>query len=262
MARKALCVGIDDYPGVAGDLRGCGNDARAWAGLLTAHYDFAASDVRLLLDGQATRAAILGGLDRLLAGARAGDVLVYTHSSHGTYVPDRDRSEPRYDEALCPYDYRWNLIIDDELRERFANLADGVQLVFVSDSCQSGAVSRFTDAAGGRRARFLAPEEWGGRSFEDVAHVRPRRAKQPGSARQEILLAGCKPHQYAYESRFGAVHHGALTYHALQAIRENGYHLSYADLHARLCELLADARFAQDPRLEGRDGNEKRRVFS
>ena len=40
-------------------------------------------------------------------------------------------------------DYRANLIVDEELRERFAALAPGVQLVFISDSCHSGTLSRF-----------------------------------------------------------------------------------------------------------------------
>ena len=38
MARKALCVGINDYPGNESDLRGCVNDARAWAELLVERF--------------------------------------------------------------------------------------------------------------------------------------------------------------------------------------------------------------------------------
>jgi hypothetical protein len=261
MARKALCVGINDYPGLEGDLRGCVSDARAWAALLSGHYGFAASDVRLLLDREATRAALLGGLDRLLAGARPGDVLVFTSSCHGTYVPDRDGAEPAYDAALCPYDYRSNLVLEDELCERFANVPAGVRLVFVCDACHAGAVSRHAPpGAGYRRARFLAPEEWGGRSFDDVARVRPRAS--PAAARNDLLLAGGRAHQYCYDARFGDAHHGALTYYALQAIREQGYELSWAELHALVCERMAGARFPQQPRLEGRDEDRKRRVFS
>ena len=37
MAKKALCVGINNYPGTQNDLNGCVNDANAWAGLLVAH---------------------------------------------------------------------------------------------------------------------------------------------------------------------------------------------------------------------------------
>ena len=262
MARKALCLGISDYPGVNGDLPGCVNDARAWAALLTEHYGFAAADVRLLLDEQATRREILGALDVLLAGARAGDLLVFTNSSHGTYVPDRDGDEPTYDEAICPYDYRANLIVDDELRERFAALAPGVQLVFISDSCHSGTLSRFEPPGRYRRARFLAPEEWGGHSLADVTPVSLQKGRSRESDRREILLAGCRSNQYSFDARIDGRYHGAMTWFALQAIREHRYDLSYADLHARLCELMAEGSFAQDPQLAGPDAARKRRLFS
>lgn len=40
MTSKALCVGINDYPGSGNDLKGCVNDAKAWAELLIEHYGF------------------------------------------------------------------------------------------------------------------------------------------------------------------------------------------------------------------------------
>ncbi len=143
MAKKALCVGINDYPYVGNDLHGCINDAKGWAGLLTAHFDFPAADVKLLLDSQATKANVMAGLKALLTGAKAGDVLVFTNSSHGTYVADTSGDEPTYDEAICPYDCEANLIVDDELRELFAaSLPKNVRLTVISDSCFSGTVTR------------------------------------------------------------------------------------------------------------------------
>jgi hypothetical protein len=34
MAKTALCIGINDYPGTANDLSGCINDAQDWANTL------------------------------------------------------------------------------------------------------------------------------------------------------------------------------------------------------------------------------------
>ena len=48
MRKKALCVGINDYPYEGNDLNGCVNDAKAWAKLLADHFDFPQSDVRVL----------------------------------------------------------------------------------------------------------------------------------------------------------------------------------------------------------------------
>ena len=41
MAKRALCVGINDYPIRGMDLKGCVNDAQDWARALRDHYDFA-----------------------------------------------------------------------------------------------------------------------------------------------------------------------------------------------------------------------------
>lgn len=82
------------------------------------------------------------GLENLLKGAKAGDVLVFTNASHGTYIADTDKDEPKYDEAICPHDTDSNLLIDDELRRLFKNIPEGVRLTVVSDSCHSGSVTR------------------------------------------------------------------------------------------------------------------------
>jgi hypothetical protein len=57
--KKALCVGINDYPG-GGDLRGCVNDANAWANLLQDKFGF--TEVKTLFDAQATKQNILDEL--------------------------------------------------------------------------------------------------------------------------------------------------------------------------------------------------------
>src|SRR5687767_2934903 len=129
MARKALCVGINKYPYPDTELRGCVNDAKAWARLLIDHYDFADTDVRLLLDDEADYKSLGAGLKRLVTGASKGDVLVFANASHGTYDYDDADDEPDgIDEAICPFDCMENLLYDDELRELFAALPAGVSL--------------------------------------------------------------------------------------------------------------------------------------
>lgn len=271
MAKRALCVGINDYPGADNDLAGCVNDARAWAELLRERYGFPAGDVRVLLDAEATRAGILAGLDWLLAGARAGDQLVFTNSSHGTYVADESGDEA-YDEALCPFDAADGLILDDELRERFAGLPEGVSLTMIADNCHSGTITRArldavaSASSGGeeRRARFLNPAAIGRRVLAD-----PWKAKRRGSQRslpqagmKELLLSGCSPREYSYDARFAGRSHGAMSYFALRAIEEADGELTWAQLHARLREFLDEAGYPQHPQLEGRPESKKRRVFS
>lgn len=55
-------------------------------------------------------------LTKLVLEATEGDVVVFTNSSHGTYVANPGKGDEKYDQAICPYDCQDRLIIDDELR--------------------------------------------------------------------------------------------------------------------------------------------------
>ncbi len=267
MSKRALCVGINDYPGTQNDLNGCVNDAYAWAELLVTHYDFPRPDVKLLLDRQATKANILAGLKDLLTDARTGDVLVFTNSSHGTYVLDTSSDEPdHYDEALVPYDFRQNLILDDELRQLFADLPAGVRLTVISDSCHSGSVTRDVAPAivPPPRPRLLRPREFGLPDLPDAQLARLRsnhRKGHPQSRMKEILLSGCKPTEFSYDARIGGTYHGAMTYYAIEAIREADYQITYAELAQRVNAKLMAEGYRQTPQLEGRLKHKKRQIF-
>jgi len=117
MARKALLVGINRYPDPENRLNGCVNDVRQVRALLQQHYGFdRPSAFDILLDAQATTAAIRAALGRLVAGARPGDLLVFHYSGHGSQVPDRDGDETAdgLDEIICPYDLDWRHPIKDD----------------------------------------------------------------------------------------------------------------------------------------------------
>ncbi len=271
MAKKALCVGINDYPGEGSDLNGCVNDAKAWADLLTKNYSFPSASVKLLLDSQATRAAILDGLKKLLSGTKSGDVLVFTNSSHGTYLADTGGDEALYDEALCPYDCDQNLIVDDELRELFSGLAKGVAFTVISDSCHSGTVTRaainenipWLKTPDDRRVRFLHPSLIGKSVLSNPFKAVDRRnITHPQSQMKDILLSGCTANEYSYDALIGGKYHGAMTYFAIQAIRDAGYSINYAQLCSRLNHLLDEAGYPQHPQLEGTTANKKKRIFS
>src|SRR4029079_14232604 len=95
-----------------------------------------------ITDAKATKRNVVAALKDLLAQSAKGDVLVFTNSSHGTYVADTDGDESLYDEAICPYDCETDLIVDDELRELFSGISKGVRMTVISDSCHSGSVTR------------------------------------------------------------------------------------------------------------------------
>lgn len=270
MTKKALCVGINDYPYDGSDLNGCVNDAKAWADLLVDNYGFARTDVRLMLDSEATKANIMAVLRDLVTGSKSGDMLVFTNSSHGTYVEDKNGDEEMYDEAMCPYDCADNLIVDDELRDLFTKLQKGVSLTVISDSCFSGTVTRaaVSEVFPGmrtpddRRVRFLNPALMGRAILENPFKAKPKgKTKYPESKMKDTLLSGCTDREYSYDARIGGEYHGAMTYFALQAIKEANYQITFQQLHTRLLYLLDEAGYPQHPQLEGKKANRIKQLF-
>ena len=271
MAKKALCVGINDYPGDGADLNGCVNDANAWASLLVEQFEFPSTDVKLLLDDAAPKSAMMDGLKKLLAGAAAGDVLVFTNSSHGTYLADTSGDEPAYDEALCPYDVDQSLIVDDELRELFAGLPKGVSFTIISDSCHSGTVTRaalvenipWLRTPDDRRVRFLHPSLIGRAVLSNPFHATDRtKTKYPQSKMKEVLVSGCTASEYSYDALIQGTYHGAMTFFAIKAIRDANYKITYSQLRTRLNYLLDEAQYPQHPQLEGNSTRKKKQIFS
>lgn len=252
--KKALCVGINDYPGSVNDLRGCVNDANAWANLLKDHFSF--TNIKMLLNGQATKQNILNELKNLIANSKSGDVLVFTNSSHGTYVADTNNDE-EYDEAVCAIDVN---ILDDELRKVFDTIPEGVRLTAILDNCHSGTGSRLTPNDD-RKKRFMNPEERGGKKI-DLTKAKPKAQTISESKMKEILLTGCKDIEVSWDVNVGSTFQGAMTYCAIQAIKEANYQLTYKELHERLGEILEENDYDQTPQLEGKTANKNRQIFS
>ncbi len=261
--KRALCVGINDYPFEGNDLNGCVNDAKAWADTLVKGYGFAKEDVKVVLDSKATRKNILDSLKDLLTGAKAQDTLVFTNSSHGSYVAEESGDEETYDEIICPYDISDNHILDDELRNLFLGLKNGVHLTVVLDNCFSGTATRapVTDILPGlgtpdqRRVRFLSPHLRGMKLLRNPWKAKPKSALFPEAKMKEILLTGCTDREYSYDAKIGGVFHGALTYYAIDAIRKAKYKLTYSQLHKRILDTIGD--YPQHPQLEGKKENKK-----
>lgn len=267
--RRALCIGINDYPYDGSDLNGCVNDAKAWAELMIDHFHFPASDVKVITDSEATKKTMIDAFKALLAGAKTGDTLVFTNSSHGSYVADKDGDEEKYDEILCPYDIADNHIVDDELRKLIADVKDGVSLFVILDNCFSGTATRapVSEIIPGmrtpddRRIRFLSPALRGMKVLENPWSAQPKRkVKYPESKMKEVLLTGCTDREYSYDAYLDGKYHGAMTFYAIKAIEQASYKLTYGQLHQRLATLITD--YPQHPQLEGKLKNKKKPLFT
>jgi hypothetical protein len=81
--KKALLVGINNYPGTSNDLMGCVNDVQNMQNLLVSMFGFAAQDITMLTDREATTANILRGLEALVANTHPGDLLIFHYIVSG-----------------------------------------------------------------------------------------------------------------------------------------------------------------------------------
>ena len=246
--KKAVCVGINDYPGVLNDLKGCVNDANDWADLLK---EFA-FDVQILLDAQSTRDNIKTALRELVSSLKAGDYGVFTYSGHGTYTRDTSGDEPdSYDEALYVYD---GILLDDELREILDDLNSQASLVFVADSCYSGTVTRVAED----ETLYAKPR------FVPVVGYNPlfpvKRHLLAETEMLELLLTGCSDEELSYDAYINGRYNGAMSRYAIDAIRANR-EATFNEFYTALRQALPSKDYPQTPQLEGSDENKSRLLF-
>ena len=276
MAKKALCIGINNYPGTGMDLQGCVNDANDWAAELAARGFKVAS----LLDDQATKAAMLKAMGDLIGKASKGDTLVITFSGHGTYQPDTDGDETDgLDEALCPYDLqtKGEALTDDEIRNLFLTRKSGVRIVLISDSCHSGTVTRAAKAEkdADSRPRFMPMGNWlpdkllpKNRAGKVAATMTGPAGTSPLVAAYsnklgDLLLSGCKegPNNFSYDARIKGRFNGAFTYYALKALKAMKPGATYAEWHKAIAKYLPSASYPQSPQIVGSAGARKGKIF-
>lgn len=261
--KRALCFGINDYPGTQNDLRGCVNDAKNWASLLQSQYGFV---VTTLLDSNATKANVKKNMLDLIKASKAGDSLAFTYSGHGTSIADNNNDEiDGKDEAICLYGNGGiDLMIDDEIREIFNQVPQDVKLTFISDSCFSGTVTRaflaaMNDDSFYSKARYMPPQD----DMEAIRLMGMPTVKPfayPEEGMNHILISGTDDKSYSYDANIGGQPCGAFSYYAIQILKNNPK-ITYADFYKKLRESLPSSQYPQSPQLEGSVANKNSLMF-
>lgn len=269
--RKALCIGIDEYPNSRDQLAGCVADAGSWA----TELERAGFAVHSIVNADATRENILLRMLEMVSGSVSGDVLVIQYAGHGTTAPDLDGDETASgqvgnteDEALCPVDFRsGELIIDDDLGLVWDVLPEGVALTLFFDSCHSGSAQRVVLSPEALAQAAAADEAQGVKrrhaalTAEDRRQFRVRRGYDDGSSagarraaastrprarglQREILFSACRPDEFAFEE----AGHGVFTTKAAALLGTALGRLTNEQFHAQVADGF-DAR--QHPELHG-----------
>lgn len=263
MTKKALVVGINNfknYPAAA--LQGCVNDANDMNGILKEFLGFKDADITKLTNAQATKANIMKNLKAMVDGAKKGKYkyLVFSLSSHGTQVPDKEGDEPdKKDEAFCPYDLaekgdRWDpahIITDDELHDLFITLPKDVLLEVYLDTCHSGTGLKAIDLLLTRKPRFLPPPTPRGvRALEGLELRASHMLTVEKGMDHHILWTGCRSNQTSADAKIGSTWHGAFTYYYSKNLRAAKNKISRNDLLKKTKADLTKNDYDQIPQLE------------
>jgi len=178
--RRALLVGINDYPRAGMRLEGCVNDVYLMSALLQ-EQGFAAEDIRVVLDDRATAKGILDRLEWLLDRVGEDDERVFYFSGHGAQLPTYGLGDvvDRMDETLVSHDFDWSherAVTDDRFHDLYSQLPYGTHFLAIFDCCHSGGMTRegarirgidAPDDVRHRALRWDADEDaWVARDFE------------------------------------------------------------------------------------------------
>ena len=253
--KLALLIGIDEYEKV-NDLDGCVNDVENMKALLRDKFGFEESNIKVLVNEQATRKGILDAFQQhLIARAKQGDLVVFHYSGHGSQMKDAGGEEPdQYDETIVPQDSRKPNVFDipddtiNGLLQLLSEKTDNITFLF--DSCHSGTVARATG-----KVRTVEKDErpppppdsiaLGARGVDEGDEAfRPRDAKY-------VLLSGSASNQLSHEYFADGRANGAFTYFFAKEVRAAKGKPTYQDVMDKV-KGQVNARFgSQEPQIEG-----------
>jgi len=164
---RGIVIGIDKYPklGERNQLFGAVNDAQDIAKALK---EAGSTDVRLIVDEEATKANIVNTWIALVGASQEGDTLVFSYAGHGAQEPEppgRNGEADGKNENFLLGGFGPNApdnaerIVDDEMFEML-KLADdqGIRVVFIADSCHSGTMYRSSTSPGIRFRNVTIPD--------------------------------------------------------------------------------------------------------
>lgn len=249
---RALCIGLNSvdpnhYQGWVGTLIACEADANDMADIANSQHF---QNVNVLLTQSATRANVLGNLKTAALASKPGDLFMLSYSGHGAQLPDLDGDEDDgMDETWALFDGE---LIDDELYAALADFQQGVRILVLSDSCNSGTVTKsaYYTNRGQAQSRFPSPETFpnlttevayrtmplsialqtyrANRSLYDPLLNKPKGRKVKSDIQASCLLvSGCQDNQLSQDGTFNGLFTGTL----LRKWNAGKFNGNYRDFH-------------------------------
>jgi hypothetical protein len=227
--KRALLIGINHYQSVPG-LQGSVNDVETMREILTTRWGFAAGNIRVLTDEDATREKMLAALNQLVAESGPDDTVYFHYSGHGSQVQDLNGDEDDgLDETIVPQDGRsGNVpdIVDDELDAIFSRLR-ARSAVIVLDSCHSGTATRAIDI----RTRSV-PQDTRVDLYRAGVTGITTRGIVPLKRSRFVVMGGAAANEEALDGPVEGNFHGFFTYALSRAFTTAGSSASPREIFA------------------------------
>lgn len=216
--------------------------------------DTALLAARSAQEQEPTYANIVNTFKDITESAQSGEQVYIHYSGHGGRATSiyPFKQEPN-DEGIVPMDIgdteEGRYLRDVEMTTLLKRMTDkGLVVTMILDSCHSGGATRGdaeirsageTDTAQRSSQSLVATPEELEQNWLDLTRNRAIGAAGLPQSREYVLLAACRPNEYAYEYAVngGTERNGALTYwmiDTLTSVATSGQPLTYKLLHDRV----------------------------
>lgn len=260
--RFALLVGISQYKLTSlNKIDGCDNNLPLLSKTLIDSYGFKNSDVKVLLNADAGKNAILNAfkihlVDNARKAKQAGKeaVILYYFCGHGSQYKDQDKDElDELDETFVAYDSRTGEtsdILDDELDDLKGDLRQfTTNTTLILESCHSGTGSRGNDDD-----RIYADQE----ADPDTRVYPPYKRRHPptgdddAATYTEIAASASTNTAKSETAEFCNCEkpYSLMTKALVEALNRANHATTYRTLVREVSAAVAE-RSRQDPRVEG-----------
>ena len=161
----------------------------------------------------------------------------------------------------CPWDFDWrnNVIRDEDLMKMFANVPVGVNLTVISDSCHSGDLLKdmvnptIQPSGSPNKARCIqTPPDISNRAYGLNLKPKSKGIRNVNNDQIGILVSACRSDQTAADAWINVTgkFQGACTYYLSEVLKENNYDITYVDAVNKVNVKLAAAGYDQQPQLD------------
>jgi hypothetical protein len=198
----------------------------------------------LLINEEATRAAVITKIADVAKKLEPGDFFMITYSGHGGQFIIKNykdvNEDDGKDETWCLYDEQ---LIDDELYKLWTKFKKDVRIVVLSDSCHSGTITR------GIQVNKTIQQKLEDKILLDNIEKYSERKKNAATGKplkaQVLLLSACIDQEEALDLGFN----GAFTT-ALKHCMANETMKNYNDLLTKVRQNIKENKFFQTPSIQ------------